>query len=774
MGWFSTKRRTYVSSVAYNLSGEEEDRVDVHKYTTLQAVLQNRSITDSLISGYLGGQGVKLRRAYDYAREKYSEGVPESEAVMIDAADLTALTNHLERQNPRSEIVLLSSYIGSANFTWWVEEWLTEKYGYDQVSGWFLRPPKGVEKDAWVSYDIQNDGRVHVILTNANSNTHVLDYRLTGVRFQDTYIHSAYKTIQRFTEADQTSVRATEAGDTAGTSSETTETDRQGSRHITTKRTTITIANGETTTLVETSVEVHSHPKYFLYRLGSGTHPALDQDYRTTDLTSPYYPAIPLRVDNEDYTTKAKQHTQLYKTSEAFLKKVGIDLQDVADSINENEQIDEIDYAFIVFGVDLGTESWAGKEYLWRFFQYLRGISVYDEADFNEWLGDRRDPINSPKINSIKINHPTKEKDRHNIELQWQFIKSTTYAGSIGSVGTVETSAGAPDTTQFLGFEMVLDHSRMTIKKQVSENLIEELHISGLVYDNHVYNGHSVTLTAWDAFHEEDENGFILPLNHQILTEMDIKTLTQLSYETNHVVFNSYQVVKQRWYQRGWFRVVLVIAAIVWTVWSLGADGGAGLGWAASLATAAGFTVGTLLFTTIAVTIHVMGMMILSTIIMEVSTELFGDMWGQIVSAVAMIVVMRWDQASRAAAAASGSTTTAKLSLTAKDILQGTTVILQGVSGAIQAKIEGIQEDLMEAHQEYTDEMKHIETLWRELLGSTELLDIQGYMDSAQTHFESPDTFFSRTLLLGSDVVNITNGMIENFSEIGLELPTGP
>ena len=85
MGLFSGKKKIYVSSVVYPL-GEDEGpkKRDFLKYTVLNAQMQGQPIADSITQGYLKGQGMALRNCFQYAREKYTEGVPVSSAKYLE------------------------------------------------------------------------------------------------------------------------------------------------------------------------------------------------------------------------------------------------------------------------------------------------------------------------------------------------------------------------------------------------------------------------------------------------------------------------------------------------------------------------------------------------------------------------------------------------------------------------------------------------------------------------------------------------------------------
>ena len=164
MGIFSSKKKTYVSSVTYNLGGDEEENHDVLKYAVLQSIMQKKQIVPSMTGALLEGQGIQLRRGFAFASESYTSELPYSATGFINAPDLSSLQIVLQGKHPGSTIDLVTTFVGSADFTFWMEEWLAKEFGYDRTTEKFSRAPKGVEDTALVSYDLSNGGIMSAIL----------------------------------------------------------------------------------------------------------------------------------------------------------------------------------------------------------------------------------------------------------------------------------------------------------------------------------------------------------------------------------------------------------------------------------------------------------------------------------------------------------------------------------------------------------------------------------------------------------------------------------
>src|SRR5690606_22369136 len=50
------------------------------------------------------------------------------------------------------------------------------------------------------------------------------------------------------------------------------------------------------------------------------------------------------------------------------------DYDDILEQINNHENVEDIDYASVVFGVSLNTKDNASKKYIYKFLQYLMNL----------------------------------------------------------------------------------------------------------------------------------------------------------------------------------------------------------------------------------------------------------------------------------------------------------------------------------------------------------------------------------------------------------------
>lgn len=764
MGLFSAKKKTYVSSVVYPLGEDGEKRTDMMKHTVLNAMLQKKGIAESIRETYLRGQGMMLRNAFRYARDTYTNGLPTSAARYSDQPDLNPLRAVLSSLHPGYGINIVSVLISTGDFEWWAERFLAQTYGYDRTTKLFDAPPKGVEVNANVAYDLEPNGDIRILLMNANGATTVVDYRPTDYVRMGNYLQCAYQTVQSFDGGITSSTRPAKPGEVDTTVFSSDSVSRAGETQVTTTKTVVSISGSTATVTLSQVIDVTSRPKYLLYQMGTGKYPTLDAQMTTDQLAAPYFPSIPVRVDNVSWTDAKHQATPLYKTSDALLKKVGLNLKDLGDKVTANQNIKDIDYCFVAFGVRLNTQSPEGKRYLFRYFSYLRSISKVTSGQYNSWVAGSKS--NAPPINTVEIYSEKDRANNHDVKLQWQYIDTRLVTGQVRAnarVGDVEILLGSGVIQFGLRDDMVVDGSKVLARRQVDDNTYEELEISGLTYENFIYKGKSVIITAHESLSNEDNEGFIVPLNQEIVRVTPMVELTNLSYQCMYMVFNCYKVVKQKWYQTTLFKIIIVIVSIIIIVctWGSGTPAAASLMAAAFVAAGVAVTIAIVL----AATLYVLAVMLLMSILMKVATNVFGEKLGPIIVAVAAIVSQNYSSL--------GATTgtTATTYLTAQNIIQASSAL----AGAyISGQLSDVTKDMAKATEAYNAGMKQVEEMTKDNLGTNlGLIDVQGLTQSTyQMNYEMPDTFLNRTLMTGSDVCDITTGLIENFVDVGLRLPT--
>lgn len=886
MGLFSGSKKTYVSSVVYNLAGPEDDRADYLKTMVISNIMSSRptSISNTIKEGYLGGPGIKLRNFTRWAKTSgYSDllGLRDSELSGQSSLTFSDVSPHIPHTNDET-VIVESAEISSGEVVYWVDRYMLDNrpnrindaytfdynnsndtvtitYGNGDVDTF---NPTGFNPNneyLYVSYKLSEEFESEPVIigdrvnlpsgesfpsmsgwekgetivaeidvelvtivetrisysddtpseTTINSSTNSTSYTNSSVEWVKVEyegINSKLNKInsKRFTQYHTETGSVVQTVDTK-TTTEVIEDDVTGtSVTVTTTVTTTkdviryTKAVRENTQLID--IKIWSNLRLFIYAKG-GSNAALNAMFNASSTMGSFFPFIPIREDNTFLSPDF--YGEIYDRSKYAMKKaVDANYTKMIDDIADNESIGDIDYAYAVFGVSLNVQENSCRKYIYNFFSAIRensslsgSISEY-QAWRDEWLqaNNARDeygiwkraqrqpssplygapepdqpPYPPPPFGQIEFvaDGPIEFK----FEISWNYMNESTGVGKlredknqgelwfeIGSSDKYDEGFGNADSELNRTYTV----GRITLYWQVTEQSWRSLTIAGLRHKNLVYKGKSVEVSAIDALDDSEESGFIIPLHDDIYKAMSLKDATQMSTACSFIVFNSYQVVKQKWYQTGVFKVFVIIIAIVITIYFPPAGGI--LGPATQVGTALGFTgTAAIIAGTIA---NAIAAIVITQIIQRGATMLLGDKVGSVVGAIAAVVAIAVGSAYM-----DGSSVSAGFSSLTKadNLLKLTHAAGEGYAGYMQGAISESQAKTQELLNEYAETSQQINEQYEKLFGNSGgIVDPTVFTGAVQDsyYYETSTEFIDRTLMLGSDIAELSIRLLDNFVEI--------
>lgn len=564
----------------------------------------------------------------------------------------------------------------------------------------------------------------------------------------------------------------------------------------------------------------------YIYEIGT-TNPTLDvlASAEAAAGDKEFYPLIPIRLNNMsilDPTYDNVTGNGLYAEAQSAYKKMTNNSKkflDLVTEIEDNPDLGDIDYAYIQFGVALNAYDNVAKEYMYRFFKklidyqttdaaymadFIDNVSNYEanKAILQAWIDAQMDPYNplfgttkpsfpsiqSPEVTTIKLQCTDPRLTSSDMRMSWISFIESTHSG-LGKVDakvgelwfvketpmtyTVQTSIYSKR-----GEPPVVNNVTNTIEVtslywQTSAGTYKKLTIYGLVHQNFIYAGKYVQITAHQALDDADASGFLVPLHRPTMKEMGMRDATQLAMSNTYLVFNSYLVHKQKWYETFLGQLFIILAIVVVSVLiSPGAFAGAGgvlgsnvtIGASLGLAGISGILAGAIANTLAAI--------LVSSVITGVSTKLFGAKWGALIGAILGFAFTF--------GLSGGFSGNFLMNLfTPGNLLKLGNVIADGLQGYAQGEIEELNQKSIEAEAEYQAKMKELNDKLNEFGGNDLIFDpmqltgvstgnglgIGLYMP------ETAEEFIQRTLMVGSDMYDLTLGFIENFTKISLTLP---
>lgn len=738
MGIFSSKKVVYVASVAYNMAGPLTDRLSVLKSTVSRHVLLGEkkiSLGRRMIDTQLSGPTMDQRAWFRWAKTHYELGEVSGHLEnkqMIDGAVVAPFITV-----PSGYwLTIDSAFIDSGDITYWAEQHILATRGEDFETDW------------------------------------IADYNETTGEMQIQYEDLSTETISvpGFSRTANYVVAYYTQGDT-GVDPE------------------------------------DGNPLVFLYRIGDG-NATLDALYVSGSSNAEFFPAIPLRINNKPIS-HADFEDEYPLIEKAYKRAFGGKLVELLDSIEDNENIDDVDHATVVFGVEITTQEKCGLRYLYQFFKSLipgqantplqfathmkeLGSFCTNVATIDDWLTDNLGGTTPavvgykgpPGTSTLKVSGTDPLMAHHDIRLSWITIDEEFHSG-LGKVGvkrgdlwfedrpTLNISGqpkriGSPDSgiTTYVG-AYKLPYSRLFW--QTGDDTYKVLHLFGMVHQNFVYGSKAVELSTSDALSGDDEEGFIVPLHYPTLAKMPLVQSNQLALSNRHVVFNCYQIVKIRWYERGIFKILIsVVLSIVMSFIFPGAVGL--LGTALQVGTFLGFNGMTAII--VGAAVNALASMVLMTIIEKAAIAIFGEAWGRLIGQIVAFITV---QAVHNFAMGAGFTVDWGQLMRMENLMKLLNSATQGVSGWIQGEMVGIQDDMTQAQKDFKSDWEDLEKKAFDALGAGGGVIDPLMFTQSQSRFldlESRDAFLQRTLMTGTDLIDLSMTMIEDFAELNLTVDT--
>lgn len=571
-------------------------------------------------------------------------------------------------------------------------------------------------------------------------------------------------------------------------------------------------------------------PKVFIYEIGSG-NPTLDRLSHRVNNDATLFPVIPLRHQNRfiDHPDLVDEYYE--PISQAYKKATNKgDIEELLDQLKENEDIGDVDFIYMVFGLSLNELDNASGRYIYQFLKDLIPYQAMNRTEFANYYrqsraaniaGIRWDNWNRVVTSASGRANTNQEPPRpsypaprrtnllmqssgslladFNMFITWLYIDEQVFAGrgrrgakrgdvwmrsepypvELGATddeyipdGLIVTGSGRGSIYDRM-LDMKSNSGVVYIYYQYDNTMYRRLEIVGMEHNNYVYGGKAVTIKAGDALKDEDPSGFIIPMNYPTLKKLSLVDQNQVATRNKLLVMNSYQIVKKRWYQRGIFKFVVAIIMIVGAFFIMGpaafaaAPGilgtNAAVGAMLGLSAVAGSIAGA--------AANAIAAMILISVIQDVAVKVFGEKLGAIIAAVATFAVMQGNISFTGPNAGINPINWNEM-FRVDNLMKLTDPIMQATQGVINGEMGEIAEDYESLMDQYNSDMKEIEKLTRDNIGSGSGLDPMMLTDAAREHMlrEPSSSFLARTLMTGTEIADLSMGMIDRFVDATLAL----
>jgi hypothetical protein len=482
--------------------------------------------------------------------------------------------------------------------------------------------------------------------------------------------------------------------------------------------------------------------KYFMYRNGAGTYPAVDNVYSTQhDPLGSFFPFTYFRYNK--VAQNLDKNSNAYKHSKKMCKFLQLDYDEVSDGINANPDIADVEQAMLVMAVPANTTNAMEQRYLYDFFGAIHdstqsSMSNPNNMDSNTLLQQLiKNQLQSPAVQGNIII----QDKRFKMSLGYSSISKTKKAGVLGPVGsyhggytTATISKDGEYVTNGTAVRWSSQQPAHYYQLQISETTYEEVRVLDLKMTYHIFNEYS-------AVADETDKILLIPLDMDIVGQYSIPDREVIYSRSLHYVFNSRVVTKLKWYATPAFRVILLIVAIIITIVSWGSG-------SSSIGAVLGLTGAAALIVTIIVNL-IIGKLI------GMALKALVRVFGAKIAILAAIIAMIYGAGSMIDA---GSVAGAPWAMEMMQLANGL------IAEAMQDKFN----DLLAEQDAFNLFVKTKEEL---LDTANKLLETTNFLSPAIIFGEKPQQFYDRTVHSGN-IGTLTVDAISSYADIALTLPT--
>lgn len=448
--------------------------------------------------------------------------------------------------------------------------------------------------------------------------------------------------------------------------------------------------------------EIKGEPDLWTYDTAEGTYPTLDIAKR--DQVTPYLPIIPVRINNE-YMDESEDKQPIDRA----MNYLGLDMQSLCNDMRDSEEeagSDNMpDDSYVVLAASLTRDTERTNEYLFRFFRRMYGESKITIADHEYWLNNKNpdDDTYDGSTSSTQdvhtstlppMNEMTIADARYKQTLQWNYITHRLYDGSLEGkkrgehairfVRRTERKYDKDDDSHYK-----VTYSDVIISKQVTPTQVEEYTVTGLYSSFDVVNRSTVGVSLESVLDDPDnlEVPFLIPLRDDILRDMGNIKGHDLIYESVWLMGMHHDKYKVKWYQRGIFKIVMIVATV-----------------------AVGFIIGGPAGAITALKAVMIGMVI-NTLFMPMLQDIFGEELALVIAAIATAVGAGFDFSSFAESATGTMAEITTAVATATTVAGVSVVSLASAAQMLYGGFKGMElademEDLQVASADLTEDLE--------------------------------------------------------------------
>ena len=478
----------------------------------------------------------------------------------------------------------------------------------------------------------------------------------------------------------------------------------------------------------------------FTYLEGSGSIDVLDAVFSTEhDDFGSFFPIGYFRYNKKDCLGNKTEDE--YKHSKKLMKYLNLDFDMMAEAIKENPDIGDVESALLMLAVPADSEDLLELRYLFDFFNgmYLKtgGTAVTKSVADDMFYGVTKET----SALSVVI-----QDKRFKMSVSMDGLNRITQHGRIGNKGTyahvynekARTITISATDNQGSPYKRYVAVSCHYYRYQITETQYQEVQVYGLIVAYHVWGKYVATV-------RDDGDNLLIPLDHSLTEHYLIPDREYLYSRALHYVFNSHVVTKVKWYQSGFFEFLMIVIAVVITVFSIGSGGGA--------------LAAVLSATTVSAALAILGPLVLEAILTMVVVKLFVKLVGPKLAFLAAIVGACYGMYSYFSTG----------SLQGMPFAEDLMIVSTSIGSEVGNTYAGMTQDILQEMKDLADYSKSAFDALEDVNKSL-LADSSSALSPFVLFGESPDDYYLRTVH-ADNVGTYSFDMVTNFADMALTLP---
>lgn len=663
-----------VVTAGVSVSHIVEEKPDIMRDAVLTMVMTGRPISDVIMSNGVRGFASKVEKYFKFGKTDYALGLPDGSSVRNGASNTTIkVVLDLIAEEP---VTLFNVFMSTPRTEYIAFQYLQEEFGFRFSDKKILTPPvDGSTRDFYyVNQSIDSAGVLIIeYYSSAPATPNETGYITTTIGSYKP--QEFYYNISYYLDSD-----------------------------------------------------VNQKLIFWCYRIASNTYPSLSLDI-VKDGSTEYLPIITLRSNKKNLSSNTSSAEFL--TAEKMAYSVGIDIVDVTENLmstdNGNDP-DAIDSAFLVFAANVQSDSKSTIKYLYAYLKHIAKTQYTDKTGWDLWASNGKN--GDAPVNMIDISDGNMRTT-----IFYNYMETLDVTGSIGVVGALTR------TTVLMPAEGDIEYSKLIFRKQVTPTVYEEFIVHGLKHVSHAYYGKIVIRTLADSTKINEnlkpEGGFFFPVSRNIALDLSAIDRSTMYLDSFAVVVYTVQITKVKWYQQGWFKLVLVIIAIVYAIYTQ--DWSQVVNAVTALQTAA----------TVVATLIINAAIIKA---FAMAANLIGGDAAAIITTIAAIYAIY-----------QGALTGDSALPWAKDLLNAALLSYQGIQVSLQQDFLDMQRgitDFLKSEQEALEELKNRYDSFEQGIDLLYLMSPQYYFNP----YESPSEFYQRSVEIKNPGVVSFEALSDYFS----------